>query len=318
MNGEFGVMELELDGLGEYEWELDGLGEYEWDLEDPEELEWEGDDELYEADPFFGRILRSPQFKQLARQAAVAVGRKVGGRKGGQIAARIAKRVIREGEFEGEYEYELFEDEFEAEGGDLELLEEMETLAELAAESESEAEADEFLGALASMAGPLISSLLGESEYEDELELYEYEDDFELYEAEGDEFFGALASLIPAAIPLVKSGARALGRLFSRRRRRRRSRREAEAAIKAIPKIVAKTGVTLKRQAKAGKPVTRKKVAAVMAKTTAKTLANPRALAKAVKPTRAKVRRVRSKVRRGLTPRAARHLRRTRRRVLPA
>lgn len=260
------------------------------EFEDEELEDWESDD--LEADPFLGRVLRSPIFKKLARTAARTVGGAIAGPTGGRIADVIAGRVFREAEYEDEYESEAeFEDEFEAEGGDWEVLDEMEYMAEMAAETESEAEADEFLGAIANLAGPLISSLMGEAEEE-----YEDYEDFEDYEdEEADYFLPALiplaTSLLPKAMPLISKGIGALGRLFRGRRRRGR-RRESEAAIKTLPKIVAKTVTSLKRQATAGKPITRKVVAATMARQTAKTLANPRTLAKAAKTKSVTARRV--------------------------
>jgi len=295
-------MELEYLGEDEYEdWEdleFEDLGEYEYE-------DWEGD-------PFLGGLL-----KRFAGTAAKTVGRAIAGPTGANIGGWLANSVFREGEFEDEYESEAeFEAEFEAEGGNPDVLEEMEYWAELAAETESEAEADEFLGVLTRLARPLLSSVFRES-YED-MELYEdyedYEDfedyeDYEDYEYEADPFFGAIASL---AAPLIGKGIGALGRWLRRRRRRRRPRRsrefEYEAAIKAIPKIAAKTAVTLKRQKKAGRPITRKKVAAAMAKSTAKALKSKKALAKSARRNRMAANRAR--VKKG-------QVRAARRRVLP-
>ena len=47
-----------------------------------------------------------------------------------------------------------------------EISDEMEYFAELASEADSEEEVDYFLGTIASLAGPLISSFLQEDEYD--------------------------------------------------------------------------------------------------------------------------------------------------------
>ena len=205
--------------------EYEGLDDFEaWDFEDEALDEWAFED--LEPDRFLGDV-----FKKLARQAARTVGGAVAGRKGASLASMIANQVFREGEFETEYESEAeFEAEFEAAGGDLELLAEMEYYAELAAEAESEAEAAEFIGAIASLAGPLISSLLGQAE-DEEYESY--------YEAEADPFLGSIvsaaSSLLPKVIPFVKRGVQAVGRFLSRPGTRR--------VIRGIPRMVARTSM---------------------------------------------------------------------------
>jgi hypothetical protein len=137
-------------------------------------------------------------------------------------AARANRAAVRRyrrgasGRAVGSRKYE-FETEFEAEGGDTSLLDEMEYYAALAAEAESEAEADEFFGALASLAGPLISSLIGEDEYEDE----------------GDPFFGAILPIISSVAPAVIRG---VGKLFRGRRKRRRIRRRVPTSRRRMPR----------------------------------------------------------------------------------
>jgi hypothetical protein len=203
---------------------------------------------------------------------------------------------LREGEFESDYESEAdFEYEFEAEGGDLGILDEMQYYAELAAEAESEAEADQFLGVIASLAGPLISSFMREAEYGD-------------YEDEADPFLGSIvsaaSSLLPRAVPLIKRGVQMVGRFLRRPGTRR--------AIRSIPRIVAGTATSLMRQARAGRRLTPAGVAATMARQTASTLASRRRMAQAVRRNRAAASRFRRQ-----RPARGRMLRRRRRIVRP-
>ena len=298
--------DFEQEGLGE----MEGLGEYE-DLElgEAENYEYEdlGEQEFedFEADPFLGRSLRrfirNPRLrallKQLAQRAAQAAGGAIAGPRGAQIANQVASRVIREAELEGEYEAESeaeFEAEFEAAGGDIEILDRMDYYAARAAAADNEAEADQFIGALASLAGPLIKSVApsligglfgggGDEEYED----YEYED----YEAEADQFLPFLVPAITSlAAPLIKKGVGALGKALFRRRRGRRG-------IPAIPRIAAKAGMALARQTRGGRRITPRQVAATMAQQATRTLANPRRLATALRGSRRGARRAQIRLR---------------------
>jgi len=270
------------------------------DLEDFEVLE----DFEEEGDPFLGKALRmgrealggplgsvlggmSP--KALARQATSALGSALGAP---QLANAIAGQVFREGMYEDESEAEL-EGDFEAMGGDQQVLNRMHYYVARAADASSSRESDQFFGAIANLAGPLISSLLGESE--GELEDFEDFEDLEDFEDEADPFLPALlpfaakalpiaAKVLPHALPFVKRGIRALGRFF------RES--EAEQAAVAIPTIVARTATEIAKRTQAGKPVARKHVVAAMARQTAKTLGNKQTLAAAIKQNRAAVRRI--------------------------
>lgn len=171
------------------------------ELEDLEMEDYE-DFENIEADPFIGGALRKARrlagrvarlpipksvLQRVARAGAGALGTAIAGPGGGALATRIANQALREAAYEGDYESEMegeaaFEAQFEAVGGDLEALYEMEYYAGLAAEAENEAEADEFIGALAGLAG----------------------------------------KVLPKAIPLIGKGVRAAGNLFRRRRPTRR------------------------------------------------------------------------------------------------
>jgi hypothetical protein len=281
MTQEYELYELEdLEDL-----EDEGLFEDYEDYEDYEDFE---DYEDLEGDPFIGkwfkkakqavsRVARGPLggvLKGLARKAAQVAGGAIGGPAGASIAGAIANRVIRESEFEGEYEMEGdFEAEFEAEGGDLEVLGEMEYLSEMAAEAESEAEADQFIGAIANLAGSLLPSLIGEMEDHE---------DYEDYEDESDMFFPALiplaASLLPKAIPWIKKGVSAVGKVINSSPRTR-------PILKALPKIAARTALSVARKAQQKGRITPKQVAASVAHATAKTLATKKNVAKAMRPT---------------------------------
>lgn len=263
------------------ELELEGFEE----LEDPGSFEEEGDPFLGGA-PSVGRQLQGGPFKGLARNAASALGQAIGGQSGAALANKIAGQVFREAEFEMEEEAE-FEAEFEALGGNRAVLDRMQYAAARAAMAGSNRESDQFIGAIANLAGPLLGSLLGgggESEFED----------LEDFEDEADPFLPALIPLaakalpfamkaLPAAMPLIQRGVKALGRFF------RES--EAEQATVAIPKIVAGTATELAKRAEAGKPIGRKQVVAVMAREAAKSLGSKPALVAAIKQNRAAVKR---------------------------
>lgn len=60
----------------------------------------------------------------------------------------------------------------------------------------------------------------------------------------------------------------------------------SKQTVKTLPAIAAKTVKSLAKQAKRGKPVTKKTVQKTLVNQTKKTLANPRAVAKAIKVNR--------------------------------
>jgi hypothetical protein len=257
---EFESFEMDLEDETMYE----DLELYE-DFEDYED--WE-DFEDYEGDMFFSSI----------------PWRKVGGNIASTLVHGLAKKgpewvdkgLKSAGWLESEGEFEA---EFAMEGGNVQILDEMDYYAELAAQAGSEEEADYFLGAIASLAGPLISSLVKESDYEDW-------EDFEDYE--GDQFFPALAALAPIAAPLIGKGIQAIGKML-------REDAATKPAVKAIPKIVANTTKALARQAKSGQPVSQQAVAKKLATETKKVLSNKEAVAAAVKRNKKAADRAKSK-----------------------
>jgi hypothetical protein len=291
-------IELESLGMdGEGGWDGEGIVEESAgvDLESyvMGETSWDGEDG--EGDQFVGSLIKkgvravgkaakqggAPLLKNLAQQAAQVAGGAIAGPTGANIARQIAGQVLREaesGDYEGDYE------DFESFGGDQEVLDEMNYYAAMAAESESEAQADQFLGAIAGLAGPLIKSvapqilggLFGEGEEES---------DYEDFEAERDEF---LPALLPMAAPLIGKGIKALGGLFRRNRKTR-------SATRALPRIAAKTAESVARQARRGRPVTPQTVARTMARQTAKTIASRPTIARAIQQNRAAAGRAQSR-----------------------
>jgi hypothetical protein len=299
---------LEMADLGEndqFDFEgLDGEGglfEEEYDGFDPEGYLFEGgldpegtDFESWttsfetsdlEADPFLGNLIKNatrkiarnvpggigPQFlRQLAQQAAQVAGGAVAGQTGANIATKVAGQVLREGDLESETWYET-DATMEMEG-DPGLMEELHYNAAMAAESSSDQEADPFIGAIANLAGPLLTSVMGESAADP---LYEdgFADGEDGYLGERDEF---LPALIPLAAPLISRGIGALGTLFSKSSKTRRFTR-------ALPEVAAETARDLGRL---GRRPTSRDVAATMALGTTRLLGNPTTLSRAMRQNR--------------------------------
>jgi hypothetical protein len=201
-------------------------------------------------------------------------GSAIGGPAGGQIAGALAQRVLREAEMMGDFEYEGDpEAELESMGVSPTLLAEMHNLAELAAEAETEEEADGFIGAIASLASSVLPSLLGggngEAYYEDEYE----------FEEEGDPFFPLLplaASVLPSVLPMVSKGIQAVGKVLSKA--------PVKQVMRTLPKIATDVVRNVASQAGAGRPINKKTVVQAVGKATASALANKRAVANAVRP----------------------------------
>jgi hypothetical protein len=253
-------------------------------LESFEDMEsWGSSYEDLEADPFLGNIIKSasravskvvpgisPQLLQnLAGQAARVAGGAIGGPTGAALAGQIANRVLREGEEEGWLESDP---PYESGPIDPEILDELNYYAYQAAEAESEWEADPFIGALV---GPLVNSFLS-----GETDLYE---DFEGgLDPERDEFFPAL---LPLAMPLITKGIGAIGKMLAKNKSTRKFTR-------ALPKILKESAnevQTLRR------PPTNRDVARIVGRQTARTLGNPRAVAKTFRQNRVAAARAQSR-----------------------
>lgn len=298
---------MELEGFDDFEdfgGDFEALGFDDWEAAD-EFGDWE----------FEEAVAPVPVAKKAATKQAVTAAKVVAQAAGGpnaakKVAKKLAKPEVRAKELEaGEFESEgEFEAEFEALGGDWEILSEMSHYAELAAEAETEAEADQFWGAIASLAGPLISSLLSEAAYEEyEFEGgWDYEDGFDY---EGDPFIPALAAAIPAiasfakpllkkAVPLISKGVKALGSFAMNK-----GRRFLSQAARSAPKIIAQTGMSLARQAAAGRPISASGIASTLGQQTFRHMSSPWQAQMAARGNRAHARRFRGYSRR---PRARR------------
>lgn len=312
---------LDLQELGEHEpfdFEASEENDLFDDFEDGES--WESGSDLFsdyesmsgasledlEGDPFLGDLVRGATrtlsratggalndrfLKNLAKQAATVAGGAIAGQQGARIAGQLANQVIREGEYEGDDENGDHETDLMHAGVDMEAVADLHYYANQMAEAESEAEADEFLGALlpviGQVAAPLISNLLsGNREGGD----YFDEEDWTAQESR-DEF---LPALIPMAAPLIAKGVGAIGKLFSKRKK---TRRFASAA----PRIATGAATRIAQQAARGRPPTPQRIAATVGSEAARVLANPRQLQRTVQKNRAIARRVSS----GAPPMAA-------------
>jgi hypothetical protein len=263
-----GEGELELEGEGEGflgaignvlggllgESELEGEGEFELEGEGEFELEGEGEFELENGEQFFGGIKRlikraAPMLKRVARFAVPMVAKAIGGPFGG-IVGNVAGQLLKEGELEFELEGEgEFEFEHEAahevahEIAEHELTEH-EALAELMAAHASQ-EAHE--GEAEAMAGAAATTVISPADRR------------------------ALRMVLPHMV----RGTAILTRILRRNRLTR-------PAVRAVPTIVRRSVNTLRRQAAAGRPITRKAAARATAMQVRRVLGNPTACAAAI------------------------------------
>jgi hypothetical protein len=246
--------------LGESEQEqflgplLKGLGGASGLGESEYEFEYEG---AHEGEQFFKKFIKRalPVLKKVAKVAAPIVGGAVGGPLGSKIGSMAVKLLG-----ESEYEYE-FEGEFEY-------------------ESESEAEFE------AVMEGPLTEQqALGE--------LMATAAANALTEMEAEAQIGAatVIALSPHdrqalrhVLANINRGSAVLTRILRRNR-------STAPFVRTVPTIVKRTAVSLKKQAAAGRPITKQSAAKAMAKQTRKVLSSPpvctRAVARNVRATKA-------------------------------
>ena len=212
----------------------------------------------------------TPMLKTMAQQAAKCAAGAVAGQPGVKAIRQVVSQALKESEY-GDYESDVSYESLEALGVDPEILDEMHYNAAMAAEAESDEEADEFIGAIANLAGQVLPGLVGglfggEGEGEDEFS-----------DQERDEF---LPALLPLAAPLIGQGVKAIGSLL------RRGGRRTRPAVRALPAIAANTAAELARQARTRRPINRRVVAQTMARQTARTMGNRRALAGAIRENR--------------------------------
>jgi hypothetical protein len=178
------------------------------------------------------------------------------------------------------------ESDMEQAGVNPEVLYEMSYYANLAAEADNEAEADLFMGAVANLAGNLLPQLLNESDHEDAV-------------GERDEFLPLLAAAVPlaakfapvaikaasAAMPLIQSGIRVVGGMLNKPQTRHLRR--------TLPQIAARTTMSIARDVRAGKPVSKKRAMATLAYHTARQFATPGRAQGAIRNTQLRTRRFR-------------------------
>jgi hypothetical protein len=233
-------------GPGEGEFEE----EYEGEFEEEYEGEFEGEEFLGRAFRGIGRFVRraAPVLRSVARVAAPVVGGMVGGPVGATLG-RAASQLL-EGEYEEEYEAEFeeegeFEEEYEAEAEAARPVTGQQALAEFMATGAAQAES----------------------------------------EAEAEAMIGAatVATISPAdraallgIIPHLNRGSAILTRILRRRAVTR-------PVVRTVPTIVQRTARVLAQRQRAGRPVTRRTAARVMANQTRRVLGSPRTCASALR-----------------------------------
>lgn len=246
------------ESTGESETEMEGLGEFE--LESEFETEFEMETEHEHGEHFFGAIGQflkkaAPILKQVAKVAAPIVGTAIGGPVGSTLGG-LASNLLGEQELEAETELET----------------ELETETETETEAESEHEvAHEIVSHETSMHEALAEMMAEAASHE-------------MHEGQAEAMTGAavITVLSPrdrralrALLPHLVRGAATLTRILSRRRVTR-------PAIRAVPTIVRRTVRSLKKQAAAGRPITRRTAARTAARQVRTVLGSPRACAAAI------------------------------------
>jgi hypothetical protein len=288
-----GEMELEL------EEELGGLEQHEGEWEQ-HELAHE-----FEGDQFFGRIARgigslvkraAPILKSVARIAAPMVGTAIGG-PFGAVLGRLATQALGEEEFEQHelehpelaHEYEMHEFEHPEMAHELEQHEfEMHELEhpEMAHEWEQhELEAHEFEQ---HESANEIAHEIAQHEVTHHEALAEMMAEMaahEQHEAQAEAMIGGAVVTVLSPrdrralrrlIPHLVRGAAVLTRILRRRRVTR-------PAVRAVPTIMRRTVASLKRQAAAGRPVTRRAAGRAAAIEVKRVLGSPSACAAAIR-----------------------------------
>jgi hypothetical protein len=243
LGGLLGEGESELEGEGEFEHELEG--EFEGEFEGEGEFEFEsGEQFLGGLGKFFKKAL--PVLKNIAKVAAPIVGTAIGGPIGGKLGG-MAASLLKEQELEGESEFEAEgEFEFEMEGEQEvahEIVSHEMTMHEALGEMMAEAAAQETHGGQAEgMVGAAVVTVLSPRDRR------------------------ALSRLLPHLI----AGACVLTRILRRRR-------ETRPFVRAVPTIMRRTVRSLKRQAAAGKPITRRAAARAATGQVRRVLGSPNA-----------------------------------------
>ncbi|BCG02016.1 hypothetical protein PPGU19_065840 (plasmid) [Paraburkholderia sp. PGU19] len=231
--------------------ELEGLHELGelHEMGELHEFEYEGGEQ------FFGRIAKfvkraAPLLKTIAKVAAPMVGTAIGG-PFGAVLGKVASAALGEGELhELEEEYELHEYEHPESAHEVahEIAQHETAVHEAYAEMLAEAAAQEHSeGQAEAMAGAAVVSVLSQADRR------------------------ALRRILPHLV----RGAAILTRVLRRRRVTR-------PYVRTVPTIMRRTVRTLKRQAAAGRPITRRAAATAAATQVRRVLGNPNACAAAI------------------------------------
>jgi hypothetical protein len=288
-------LEGELEGLGEFEHpelahEFEH-GELAHEFEHPELAHEFEHGELaheFEADQFFGRVFRgigsfvrraAPILRTIARVAAPVVGTAIGG-PFGAILGRVASQALGEEEaalheFEhGELAHEFEHPELAHEFEHGELAHEFE--GELSHEFEHPESAHEAAHEIAQHEV---------TQHEALAEIMAEVASHEQHEAQAEAMIGAAVVTVLSPrdrralrrlIPHLVRGAAVLTRILRRQRMTR-------PAVRAVPTIMRRTVATLKRQAAAGQPISRRAAGRAAAVEVRRVLGSPSACAAAIR-----------------------------------
>ena len=282
-------LEEELGGLGEFE---NPEGEEEWEQhEGSHEFEHHELAHELEADQFFGRIrrfVRRLPLKKIASFAAPLVATAIGGPVGG-ILGRVATQALGEEEaamheweqHEGahEFEEELGAQEWEL-GGAHEFEEELGSH-----EWEHHEQAHEFEHQESAQEVAQEISYHETAHHEALAEIMAEAASHEQNEAQAEAMIGAAVMTVLSPrdrralqrlMPDLVRGAALLTNILRRRRMTR-------PAVRAVPTIMRRTVVTLKRRAAAGRPITRRAAGRVAAGQVRRVLGTPSACAAAIR-----------------------------------
>jgi hypothetical protein len=316
-------LELELEG------ELEGLGEFE---HHEGEEEWEHHEGPHafehhelEADQFFGRIARgigrfvrraAPILRTIARVAAPVVGTAIGG-PFGAILGRVASQALGEEELAAahewehhehphEFEEELAAHEWEHHEHPHEFEEELAAAHEWEHhegthewehhEGSHEWEHHEFEHHESAQEVAHEISHHETTHHEALAEIMAEAASHEHHEAQAEAMIGAAVVTVLSPrdrralrrlLPHLVRGAAVLTRILRRRRMTR-------PAVRAVPTIMRRTVTTLKRQAAAGQPITRRAAGRAAAVEVRRVLGSPSACAAAIRQNVRATRRIRA------------------------
>jgi hypothetical protein len=251
------MTEYEWEALPELEGEFEGEGEFEDEGE--MEYEFEGEEEYegeYESEEFFRRVAslarraaRSPMLRRVGLAAARGglrglgnIGGALGGAMGtrgaalgrdlGNVASRHLTGLLPQQEFEGEWEEEYEVNPQQRAYSPAAL---MEHLGHAAAQAESEAEAEAFIGALVPLA----------------------------------------AQILPRVAPTIMRAAPQLVRGLANVARTLRRSPQTRPLVRTLPTVMRRTAATLARQQARGRPVTPPRAVQALARQTAQVISNP-------------------------------------------